>query len=111
MLLYLLDKMIDPEVTVKVMGSQWFWSYSVYGYGQGHQGDSSSSSDSFISNDLETGELRQLAVDNYLVLPINTSIRLVASKDAVVLALLVTIEIVFLLGCPKKNITAKITSK
>jgi heme/copper-type cytochrome/quinol oxidase subunit 2 len=33
MLLYLLDKMIDPEVTVKVMGSQWFWSYSVYGYG------------------------------------------------------------------------------
>jgi hypothetical protein len=33
MLLYLLDKMIDPEVTVKVMGSQWFWFYLACSFG------------------------------------------------------------------------------
>ena len=68
-LLYLMDEILDPEVTVKVMGSQWFWSY-----GNG---------DSFLT-DLELGDLRQLAVDNYLVLPINTSIRLLVSSNDVI---------------------------
>ena len=41
------------------MGSQWFWSYYQSGYGY----------DSFMiaESDLHKGDLRQLAVDNYLV--------------------------------------------
>ena len=84
-LLYLMDEILDPEVTIKVMGSQWFWSYCVYGYAH-----SSSSFDSFIDSDLELGDLRQLAVDNYLVLPINTSLRLVASNAILTLFTLLT---------------------
>ena len=34
--------------------------------------------------DYESGDLRQLAVDNYLVLPINTSIRLLVSSNDVI---------------------------
>ena len=58
------------------MGSQWFWSYSYDGV----------SFDSFMiaDSDLNLGDLRQLAVDNYLVLPINTSIRLVVSSNDVI---------------------------
>ena len=71
-----MDEILDPEVTVKVMGSQWLWSY-IY---------DNDSYDSFITNanDLELGDLRQLAVDNYLVLPINTSIRLLISSNDVI---------------------------
>ena len=58
------------------MGSQWFWSYSYDGV----------SFDSFMiaDSDLNLGDLRQLAVDNYLVLPINTSIRLVVSSNDII---------------------------
>jgi cytochrome c oxidase subunit 2 len=28
-LLYLMDEILDPEMTVKIMGSQWFWSYEL----------------------------------------------------------------------------------
>ena len=58
------------------MGSQWFWSYYQSGYGY----------DSFMiaESDLHNGDLRQLAVDNYLVLPINTSIRLIVSSNDVI---------------------------
>jgi len=79
-----MDYILDPLVTVKVMGSQWFWSYS-------YSGSSSNSSDaiSFDSfmiadSELNLGDLRQLAVDNYLVLPINTSIRVVVSSNDVI---------------------------
>jgi len=34
--------------------------------------------------DLKIGDFRQLAVDNYLVLPINTSIRLIVSSNDVI---------------------------
>jgi len=65
-LFYLMDEILDPEVTVKILGSQWFWSYE---YGD-------IAFDSFLIPDPECGDLRGLAVDNYLVLPINTSLRL-----------------------------------
>lgn len=72
-LLYMIDEILDAEITVKAIGSQWYWSYSYSDYL-----DKDIDFDSFLipSSDLDFGDLRQLAVDNYLVLPINTSIRL-----------------------------------
>jgi len=29
-----MDEILDPEVTVKVMGSQWYWSYEYSDYDQ-----------------------------------------------------------------------------
>lgn len=75
-LLYLMDEMIDPTVTVRIMGSQWFWSIEYY----------FDLYDSFLVADVDlmVGYLRQLAVDNPIVLPISTSIRLLISANDVI---------------------------
>jgi cytochrome c oxidase subunit 2 len=74
-LLYSIDEVIDPACTIKVIGHQWYRSYEV--------GDTLNS-DSYMLpiTDLNSGELRLLEVDNYLVLPINIHVRfLVTSQD------------------------------
>ncbi len=80
-LLYMMDEIIDAELTVKAQGSQWFWSYEYSDYGS-----ESINYDSYLINydDLELGQLRQLDVDAPLVLPINTSIRLLVSSNDVI---------------------------
>ena len=60
------------------MGSQWYWSYE---YSDGF-GDFDSY---YIPDyDLDLGDLRQLSVDNQLLLPINTTIRLLVSSNDVI---------------------------
>ena len=75
-LLYLMDELIDPEITVKIIGSQWFWSY--------YRDDINF--DSFLVgvNDLKSGYLRQLAVDSFIVLPVHTAIRLLVTSNDVI---------------------------
>jgi heme/copper-type cytochrome/quinol oxidase subunit 2 len=84
-LLYKMDEILDAEVTVKAKGSQWFWSYEYSDYTDDLVNESIAF-DSFLvaDSDLELGELRELTVDNYLVLPINTSIRLLVSSNDVI---------------------------
>lgn len=85
-LLYSLDELIDPAVTLKVIGHQWYWSYEY--------ADSSAlfsklddvvlDFDSYMvpAADLVKGSFRLLEVDNRVVLPINTHIRvLVTAAD------------------------------
>jgi cytochrome c oxidase subunit II len=81
-LLYIMDEILDADLTVKVSGHQWYWNYEYSDY-INSLGDHINF-DSFLvpEEDLELGDLRQLTVDNYLVLPSNTSIRiLVTSND------------------------------
>ena len=82
-LLYMMDEILDAEITIKAIGNQWYWSYEYSDY---IDNDKLISFDSFLVGDadLETGDLRQLAVDNYLVLPINTSIRLLVTSNDVI---------------------------
>nr|NP_150334.1 cytochrome c oxidase subunit 2 [Rhizophydium sp. 136]AAK84264.1 cytochrome c oxidase subunit 2 [Rhizophydium sp. 136] len=88
-LLYLMDEILSPEITVKAIGNQWYWSFE---YGD-HVFDNENGEpketiafDSFMvaEDDLELGEQRNLAVDNYLVLPINTSIRMLVTANDVI---------------------------
>ena len=84
-LLYLLDEILDADLTVKAIGHSWYWSYEYSDYAHLNN-DVSISFDSFLvpDSDLAFGELRRLTVDNYLVLPIHTSIRLlVTSMDVI----------------------------
>ena len=70
-LLYFLDKVPKADMTVKVIGHQWNWSYS---YPDEKVG--------FDSEFDPEGEPRQLAVNNAMVVPINTNIKvLVSSTD------------------------------
>jgi cytochrome c oxidase subunit 2 len=78
-LLYLLDEVIDPAMTVKALGHQWYWSYE-YSDFVNDQGDSLEF-DSYLipTEDLNFGSLRLLEVDNRVVLPIGTHIRFIVT--------------------------------
>lgn len=82
-LLYIMDEILDAEVTVKVSGNQWYWNYEYSDYVDS-LGDHINF-DSFLvpDEDLELGDNRLLTVDNYLVLPVNTSVRLLVTSNDV----------------------------
>ncbi len=65
-LLYMMDEIIDAEITVKAIANQWYWTYSIAG---GTDGSKVIEFDSFLvaADGLELGDQRQLTVDNYLV--------------------------------------------
>jgi len=79
-LLYMMDEILDAEITIKCIGNQWYWSYEYTDY------ENQVIFDSFMINydNLELGDQRQLAVDNNVVLPVNTNIRLLISSNDVI---------------------------
>jgi len=78
-LLYAADELVDPAMTIKVVGHQWYWSYEYSDY-ETEDGDSLNF-DSYLvaEDDLETGALRLLEVDNRVVVPTNTHIRVIVT--------------------------------
>jgi len=73
-LLYSMDEVIDPSLTIKAIGHQWYWSYEY-----SDVDDESIEFDSYMipTSDLEEGDLRLLEVDNKIVVPVNTQVRVV----------------------------------
>ena len=82
-LLYLLDEVISPTITIKVAGHQWYWSYEYSDYiteeGEAIEFDSYMVPDS----DLELGQFRLLDVDNKVVVPADTHVRLIITATDV----------------------------
>jgi len=79
-LLYSLDEIIDPVITLKIIGHQWYWSYEYSDYANLEGGESLNFDSYMINvNDLTFGAFRLLEVDNRVVLPINTHIRLLVT--------------------------------
>jgi len=83
-LLYSIDELHDPKITLKIIGHQWYWSYEYSDYAV-NSIDESIMFDSYMitEDDLVIGALRLLEVDNRIVLPINTSIRLLITSSDV----------------------------
>nr|YP_009992281.1 cytochrome c oxidase subunit II [Chasmagnathus convexus]QNN90154.1 cytochrome c oxidase subunit 2 [Chasmagnathus convexus]QRK27386.1 cytochrome c oxidase subunit 2 [Chasmagnathus convexus] len=78
-LLYLLDEVNNPSMTLKTIGHQWYWSYEYSDFLQVEF-------DSYMvpSNELEASGFRLLDVDNRTVLPMNTQIRvLITAADVI----------------------------
>ena len=73
-LLYAMDDIIDPEVTIKAIGHQWYWSYEYSDY-VNTVGKISFDSYMIPEEELSLGQLRLLEVDNSVVLPVGTYIR------------------------------------
>ncbi len=73
-LLYLLDEIRDPSITLKTVGHQWYWSYEYSDFNQVEF-------DSYIipSLEIETGSPRLLEVDNHTVLPVNAQTRILVT--------------------------------
>jgi cytochrome c oxidase subunit 2 len=83
-LLYSLDELLDPVLTLKVIGHQWYWTYEYSDYATLNEGENTLTFDSYMipTNELVKGSLRLLEVDQQVVLPINTHIRvLVTAAD------------------------------
>lgn len=84
-LLYSMDEIIDPMLTLKVIGRQWFWSYEYSDYTTlSLKSNTSFVFDSYmvLEEDLNLGQFRLLEVDQRVVLPIHTHIRIaVTSSD------------------------------
>jgi cytochrome c oxidase subunit 2 len=78
-LLYLLDEVISPTITIKVVGHQWYWSYEYSDYIT-ESGDAIEFDSYMIpESDLELGQFRNLDVDNKVVIPTDTHIRLIVT--------------------------------
>ncbi len=74
-----MDEVIDPAITVKAIGHQWYWSYEYSDYI--NQNEDSLQFDSYMipTDELNEGDLRLLEVDNRVIVPINTHIRIVVT--------------------------------
>nr|NP_043726.1 cytochrome oxidase subunit 2 [Allomyces macrogynus]AAC49227.1 cytochrome oxidase subunit 2 [Allomyces macrogynus] len=79
-LLYLMDSVVDPAVTVKAIGYQWYWGYNYGDYNE------DISFDSFMvpTDELEMGQFRLLEVDNRVVVPVDTRVRIVVTAADVI---------------------------
>lgn len=76
-LLYSIDEVIDPSVTLKAIGHQWYWSYEYSDYNQSDEPAVAFDSYMIPDDDLQPGMLRLLEVDNRVVIPVNTHIRMI----------------------------------
>lgn len=73
-LLYLLDEINRPSITLKTIGHQWYWRYEYSDF-------LNIEFDSYIlpMEDIKINSFRLLDVDNRIVLPINNQIRILVS--------------------------------
>nr|UZT27001.1 cytochrome c oxidase subunit II [Xylosandrus sp.] len=78
-LLYILDENLNPMITIKAIGHQWYWSYEYSDY-------SNIEFDSYMIpiNDLKSFNFRLLDVDNRLTIPFNTQIRIMTTSTDVI---------------------------
>ena len=77
-MLYYVDRTTESEMTLKVIGNQWYWSYEYPDNGV-----------SFASNivqdkDLKPGQPRLLETDNPVVLPVDTNIKILTAATDVI---------------------------
>lgn len=79
-LLYLIDEITDPLITLKTIGHQWYWRYEYSDF------KNSVSFDSYIvpTDELTSGQYRLLEVDNRAVVPIQFEIRLMITSADVI---------------------------
>nr|QXG15702.1 cytochrome c oxidase subunit II [Polleniopsis mongolica] len=70
-LLYLLDEINEPSITLKAIGHQWYWSYEYSDF-------MNIEFDSYMipTNELSIDNFRLLDVDNRIILPMNSQIRI-----------------------------------
>ena len=68
-LLYLMDKVTDPSLSVLAEGHQWYWSYEYPDFLNSDKDFVEFDSYLVPESDLEEGALRMLEVDNRVILP------------------------------------------
>nr|UVN16238.1 cytochrome c oxidase subunit II [Poeciliopsis monacha x Poeciliopsis latidens] len=77
-ILYLMDEISDPHLTIKAVGHQWYWSYEYTDYE-----DLGFDSYMIPTQDLTPGQFRLLEADHRMVIPVESPIRVLISADDV----------------------------
>nr|YP_008080618.1 cytochrome c oxidase subunit II [Paraplagusia japonica]AFC88406.1 cytochrome oxidase subunit 2 [Paraplagusia japonica] len=77
-ILYLMDEINEPHLTIKAIGHQWYWSYEYTDYKE-------LSFDSYMTptQDLAPGQFRLLEVDHRVVVPSKSPIRMLVTAEDV----------------------------
>nr|YP_009233478.1 cytochrome c oxidase subunit II [Kaloula rugifera]AKP94986.1 cytochrome c oxidase subunit II [Kaloula rugifera]AMB49005.1 cytochrome c oxidase subunit II [Kaloula rugifera] len=77
-ILYLMDEISNPDITIKAIGHQWYWSYEYSDF-------ANLNFDSYMTptNDLTPGQFRLLEVDNRMITPIGMATRTIITADDV----------------------------
>lgn len=78
-LLYLLDEINNPIITLKTLGHQWYWRYEYSDF-------KNLEFDSYIIpiNEIINSNFRLLDVDNRIILPLNYQVRILVSATDVI---------------------------
>lgn len=77
-LLYYMDRVQEPELTIKAIGHQWYWSYQ-------YPDNGDFTFDAYIvpEQELQEGQPRLLTTDTAVVLPVETDIRVLVTANDV----------------------------
>nr|YP_009443281.1 cytochrome c oxidase subunit II [Electrona carlsbergi]ATQ37641.1 cytochrome c oxidase subunit II [Electrona carlsbergi]WNH24086.1 cytochrome c oxidase subunit II [Electrona risso] len=77
-ILYLIDEIDDPHLTIKALGHQWYWSYEYTDY-------ENLGFDAYMvpTQDLLPGQFRLLETDHRVVIPVESPIRVLVSAEDV----------------------------
>ena len=82
-LLYSMEEFVEPSLSVKVTGHQWYWCYEYSNCKEPGLGEfiDNKKYESYMigTEDLKEGQLRLLEVDNRVVLPSNLHIRIIVT--------------------------------
>ena len=78
-LLYFQDRAVDAEMTIKAVGHQWYWTYEYPDHG-GFEFDALMIAD----DEIGPGQVRLLETDNRIVVPVDTSVRLLVTATDVI---------------------------
>nr|YP_001552167.1 cytochrome c oxidase subunit II [Pseudocellus pearsei]ABS71905.1 cytochrome c oxidase subunit II [Pseudocellus pearsei] len=76
-LLYLMEETLKPLMTMKILGHQWYWSYEYPDF-------NNHTIDSYMIPLTEPKQIRLLDVDNRMIIPMSTQIRLLISSNDVI---------------------------
>nr|YP_009144583.1 cytochrome c oxidase subunit II [Tinamus guttatus]AKJ76803.1 cytochrome c oxidase subunit II [Tinamus guttatus]QNN84148.1 cytochrome c oxidase subunit II [Tinamus guttatus] len=77
-ILYMMDEIDEPDLTLKAIGHQWYWSYEYTDFK-----DLSFDSYMIPTSELPTGHFRLLEVDNRVVIPMESPIRVIVTAGDV----------------------------
>nr|AEL97107.1 cytochrome c oxidase subunit 2 [Aetobatus ocellatus] len=77
-ILYLMDEINDPHLTIKALGHQWYWSYEYTDYQ-----DLEFDSYMIQTEDLSPGQFRLLETDHRMVVPMQSPIRVLVTAEDV----------------------------
>nr|YP_007624738.1 cytochrome c oxidase subunit II [Tachycineta meyeni]AEX37469.1 cytochrome c oxidase subunit II [Tachycineta meyeni] len=77
-ILYLMDEVNEPDMTLKAIGHQWYWTYEYTDF-------KDLTFDSYMTptSDLPLGHFRLLEVDHRVIVPTNSTVRVIVTANDV----------------------------